>query len=186
MCTIENFRELLDHEFPDFSHLNVNRYGYKVDGNNGIKSAIELNELKSVDYFLFEAGIEFLEFSDLFKQRELGLEKEARINESNLNKLEKKELKKSIQRVINKELIDKFKDTVHIKGKTDKEISDVPIQGIQVSKYIIVVAPINVEQNKADFVRFLDDLKSNIISGLPSQFLAVIDIRPMDKIFTFQ
>lgn len=183
MCTIESFKELLNHEFPDFSNMKINQYGYKVDGNSGIKNSIKLNELKSVDYFLFETNIEFLEFSDLFKQRELGLETKAEIEKSNLNKSAKKELKKNIQNAINKELIDKFKDSIHIKRKADKEVSDVPIQGTKISKYIIAVAPINDEQNKADFVRFLDQLKSNIISGLPSQFLAVVDIRPMDKIF---
>lgn len=184
MQDIIKFLEDINHEMPDHQSITIERQAYKVDGEHGIKNACNLSNLKSVDYFEnhLKRGLLYLEFSDLIKQDEQIKEKVAQIRESNLPKKLNAEIRKHYYKVIHKELVDKFKDSLQITTKMVNFLENIPECFLKNGDYVIIIPPIDFnDKSKAeDIVRFLDVLKSNIRSSLNNQFFNDVKIVPLD------
>lgn len=173
---IADFLELMNHEFPAIP-LTLNQMGYKVDGNDGIKKHCKLNDLKSVDYFCEQSAQSqntrclLIEFSDLSRQQSSILDKIVNIAKSDLPKSQKTQIKKDYYKTIQKELVTKYKDSIHILNNMSDYIDDIPpaLAGHH-HTFIIVVAPIDkaMPANKrVDIVRFLDELKDKVAQSIP-------------------
>lgn len=185
MQCISIFLEKFNHEFTDVEAINHDRKAYKIDGENGIKKYCKLQELKSVDYYEDHCkhGFLIIEFSDLIKQNE-GLNlKISALKNSNVDKKEKTLLLKTYFNTINRELVDKFKDTQIITSKIGVHLENIPASFNNTAEYIIVVAPLSttIEKGKRiEILRFLDTLKDKVSQALPKQLYSRVKIIPLN------
>ncbi len=184
MYCISVFLECMDHEFPDYGQISVPRRGYKVDGE-GIKKKCKLNTLKSVDYYEIHDrhGFLYVEFSDLLKQESQLQERAQRLKESNLTKHDKTKLRKDCFKEINKELVQKFKDSVIIRSLMRDKIINLPEHFNATGAYVIVVTPLGEyekEGKKGEVLRFLDILKDKIAQSIPIELYSKVRIIPLD------
>jgi len=180
VCCISTFLEEIDHEFQDFREFKVNRKAYRVD-RNGIKAYCQLNAMKSVDYYEDHQNKSFLvvEFSDLIKQDQQIALKVQELLDSNLDKRLKTEIRKNYYNEINRELIQKYKDSLHIKNTMSTCIKNIPQSFNGIADFVVVVAPID-EKNRIDIVRFIEQLKAKLCTGLSKGMVKNIHIVPLD------
>lgn len=188
MC-ISSFQETMDHEFSDFPNLKVNKLGYKVDGNSGIKKHCNCNDLKSVDYFCETDGSSYLmvEFSDLVKQDHQIQTKLSSIQTSDLDRPLKKELRKFYFKQIHQELTTKFKDSFSIVGimkDVKSNLDNIPKDFNEKPKYLVVVAPIesHPEEKKIDVIRLIDEIQNKLTNSLPKQLYLSVKVVPLEAI----
>lgn len=181
--SIDDFLEQMDHEFPKVD-IQLDRQGYKVDGNDGIKKHCDLNTLKSVDYFC-QQPIEFLlvEFSDLARQQAVIIEQVKALKSSDLAANLKKRLIVDHHKQIHKELVSKYKDSIHIQSQINKHISHIPevLLG-ENRRYMIVVAPIEQtlpEDKKIEMIRFFDDLQNKVSQSIPDAIHSAVKVLPV-------
>ena len=174
MKSLNDFLELMDHEFGEIG-IELGVYGLKVDGdNNGLKQHCNLNKLKSVDYIYKENNkFPLIEFSDIYRQQNAILAEIDQLKSCDLSRSLRTDLVKERHKKILSELVQKFKDTLTIISKLHNHISDIPenLQN-QSQEYRIVYAPFHpeiAEDKKQDLVRFLDRLKDNITTAIPNE-----------------
>ncbi|WP_262385361.1 hypothetical protein, partial [Acinetobacter baumannii] len=168
MRCISTFLEKIDHEMPKYNEININRQAYKIDGNSGIKLHCQKGELKSVDYFDNHPvkGFLYLEFSDLIASDEQIAAKINEIEQSNLSRKLTKELRKNYTSSIQRELVQKIKDTLHLQQLMGEYIENIPEFFQTLGKFVIVIAPI--EQGKrSDVSRCIDRWRSAILTSMP-------------------
>lgn len=168
MLCISTFLESIDHEMPKFSEINIDRKAYKIDGNQGIKLHCKKGELKSVDYFDNHPvkGFLYLEFSDLMANDEFIAAKLADIEKSNLPFKLTKELRQHYCSKIQRELVQKLKDTLHLQKLMNSYLENIPECFQTLGKFVIVIAPI--EQGKrTDVIRCIDRWRSAILTSMP-------------------
>ncbi|WP_394167508.1 hypothetical protein [Photobacterium piscicola] len=185
MNCISNFLEVMDHEFPNNMETTVPYTGYKVDGN-GIKKHCLLNTLKSVDYYSLHPkhGFLYVEFSDLIRQDEEIKNKAERISNSNLSSHDKRNLKKECFKIINKELVLKYKDSFLIKQIMVNKLNNIPAFFEGESMYVIVVAPIEKDlsqDKKIEIIKFIDTLKDKISASLPKDLFTQVKVITLDR-----
>jgi len=182
------FKEKMDHELdrkPNSTvHLSLLREGYKLDGN-GIKKQLGFNSLKSVDYIAENNALALVEFSDLYSQQNvlLSLSKTLYKSQAISNK-DTKQINKKLWQTIQKELTDKYKDTLLIIEQMQKnnfcsKLEEHYKNDETVKKYWIIVSPFHPdikEENKPELARFLDNLKDNIATSLPNKWNIKVQI----------
>lgn len=180
---ISNFFEEMDHEFPHHNSTMVNRQGYKVDGQ-GIKKHCKLN-LKSVDYYHFDSvrGFMFVEFSDILRQDQDIKGAIQRITESDLVPRDKKTLRKYYYKLINRELVDKYKDSFLIKNIIKGSLANIPKYFDENSFYCVVVAPIDhlEKHEQIEVAKFLTTLQAKIANSLPIGLFTDIKVVPLNR-----
>lgn len=179
------FAEPMDHEFSN-SSLTITKIGYKVDGK-GIKVHCACQTLKSVDYFHEESGdVTLIEFSDLEAQNAQILKRIEKLKTSGMDKSEMVRFVKNLHRTIPNEMRKKFIDSIHILRCMNKSITDIPTWAAnrEKGKYVIVVAPIAdlaPQEQKADLVRLLDKLQSQLTLAIPEPLFNGVNIMPLDR-----
>lgn len=181
---ISSFLEDMDHEFREYDGIKLVKQGYKVDGD-GIKKHCELLNYKSVDYYHFDdkRGFMFVEFSDLLKQDLQIQQFIERIGESNLAKSDKTTLRKLYHKSMNKELVEKYKDSLIIKSVLGSHLDNIPSFFNNNCFYCIVVAPMdNLELiERIERLRFLDILQAKVAGSLPSTTFTDVKIITLDQ-----
>lgn len=181
---ISSFLETMDHEFKEYEELELSRQGYKVDGE-GIKKHCKLLNYKSVDYYHFDdkRGFMFVEFSDLLKQDAQIQEFIERIGNSDLEKADKTTLRKLYHKSINKELVEKYKDSHVIKSILKSCLDNIPKFFEEKNFYCIVVAPMDKLEliEKMERLRFLDILQAKVAGSLPSFTFTDVKIITLDQ-----
>ncbi|WP_151789802.1 hypothetical protein [Acinetobacter nosocomialis] len=168
MRCISTFLEKIDHEMPKYNKINIDRQAYKIDGNSGIKLHCKKGDFKSVDYFDNHPvkGFLYLEFSDLIANDEHIATKIMEIEKSNLPFKLTKEIRKDYLNTIQRELVRKIKDTLHLQKLMDEYIENIPEYFNTLGKFVIVIAPI--EQGKrSDVSRCIDRWRSAILTSMP-------------------
>lgn len=186
MQCISIFLEQFNHEFPDVEAIYNERKAYRIDGENGIKKHCQLQGLKSVDYYEDHSrhGFLMVEFSDLIKQNE-GLNlKISALRKSDIDKKEKNLLLKTYFNTINRELVDKFKDTQLITSKISVHLKNIPAAFSNTAEFIIVVAPLSntIDKGKRiEILKFLDTLKDKVSQALPKQLYSRVKIMPLNS-----
>ncbi|MEA5216195.1 hypothetical protein [Enterobacter cloacae] len=179
------FAEPMDHEFTT-STISIKKIGYKVDGT-GIKTHCSCHTLKSVDYFHEDEGdITLIEFSDLEAQNAQILSRIEKLKNSGMAKSDVVKFVKELHRTIPNEMRKKFLDSIHILRCMNDSISDIPewAANREKGKYIIVVAPIAElapPEQKADLVRLLDKLKSQLTLSIPDPLFKGVNVLPLDR-----
>ncbi|MDC4880059.1 hypothetical protein NRA10_19215 [Acinetobacter baumannii] len=181
---ISSFLEDMDHEFREYDDIKLVKQGYKVDGD-GIKKYCELLNYKSIDYYHFDdkRGFMFVEFSDLLKQDAQIQQFIERIGESDLAKADKTTLRKYYHKLMNKELVEKYKDSYLIKSILGSYLDNIPSFFNDKSFYCIVVAPMNNLEliERMERSRFLDILQAKVAGSLPSATFTDVKIITLDK-----
>lgn len=184
MQDINDFLEPMDHEMREHNALSINRKAYKIDGNNGVKLACKLGGLKSVDYFENNDGKGFLfvEFSDLIKQDKQIKETMEIIKQTNLPKKLNAEIRKDYQNDIQRELVNKFKDSTLIKNNISKYLINIPDEFLELPSYIIVIAPLDKsDQSKLiDAIRFKEHTENIINQKLSDELVKGVKIISLD------
>lgn len=173
----------MDHEFSELQHLAVGREGFRID-KEGIKKHCNLSELKSVDYFEdhTEKGFLLIEFSDLFKQDDRVQSDIESLNACNLDKRQKKQLKKQYYREIHQELVKKFKDSRLIATDLPNHFINIPTSFANEAQFVIVLPSFEIQgkRTKAEIARFVDILKDKVISSLPRHYFSSVSVIPLD------
>lgn len=185
---ISEFLQHLDHEFKDVA-VKLNQQGYKIDGNQGIKVHCNMRNFKSADYFYLDcqdSKLIILEFSDLYAQRQQIDAQIAALKTSDLDKSTRRTLIKQQHTVIHKELVDKFKDTLHILSQLNDYFDNIPQTiGEKPQRFLIVVPPfthyLNIDD--VDMVRILDALQDKVKQALQGPYLPKVKILPLDRAF---
>ena len=170
----EDFKEQMQHEISSCCII-LSSYGYKLDGNNGIKTKLRIvdsgsNFPKSFDYIqLYNNKIFFIEFSDLEAQysqlNELHFKVQGRIKDlpprdyRSINKILNAECQ------IEKEVTGKINDTDFILRKIVQNGLLENFVDLTKDKHIFIVWHSN-NPNEIDLVRIFDDLRSKIISKI--------------------
>lgn len=165
--------EIMNHEM-DRVNCEITHKGYRVDGENGIKQIINLNNRKSIDYFYIQNGkCLFIEFSDLARNKEdlSGLEES--IDTIN-NEFHQNKLKKLIKNDHRDEMIAKFKDSKDIFAKIPTHFQNIPPAFLNndAKTFFIIHAPINEtlpDVDKVEIGRYLRNLKARISDCLEEE-----------------
>lgn len=186
MICITTFLENIDHEMQDYTAIVINKKAFKVDGDNGIKTKCENNELKSVDYFGCNSPEEFqyVEFSDILAQDEQIKQKVMDVKKVKTlpNKLNV-EIRKDYFRIIHQELVQKLKDSKMIRDEMPSYIENIPENFKSTGKFLIVIAPIK-EGKGVEASRMIDYWVSSIKQSLPKKWLTGIEFIPLDAFVT--
>ena len=181
---ISSFLETMDHEFKEYEEIQLSKKGYKVDGE-GIKKHCKLLNYKSVDYYHFDdnRGFMFVEFSDLLKQDAQIQEFIERIGNSDLVKSDKTTLRKLYHKSMNKELVEKYKESYLIRCILGSYLDNIPQFFEDKSSYCIVVAPMDKLEliERMERLRFLDILQAKVAGSLPSSTLTDVKIITLDQ-----
>lgn len=177
--------EAMEHEFCDISTI-ITSTGYRVDGDNGIKTVIGLSARKSVDYF-FEVNskCQFLEFKDIERRKEdlLGIEETISGIKDGFHRTK---LAKLVKQDLRKELVEKFKDSKDIFAKIPTSYQRVPKMFLssEAKVFYIVHAPINDELPAVDKViiaRYLLTIKSSVSTCLEDEICSRVKIMLLDN-----
>lgn len=181
------FKETMNHEMDDVD-INLSKKGYKLDGTNGIKISIKVNQYKSVDY-IADGCVSLVEFSDLYRDRYRMDNKIEEVSNSNLSEDSIKMITKDFSDKIHKDLIAKFNGTISIITQMQKiefchELERYT-KNNTLKKYLIIIAPFfhhTIPENKrAGLARVINQLQNNVTSGLPQALNAKATIIPLDK-----
>lgn len=164
---LEDFCEKMKTEFQ--SDLVLDIMGIKLDGKDGLKKSLKLENLKSTDYVKYiDSDWIAIEFSDILRQVD-NLENKLDMNLFNVvNEIVKSLLKdrnisenpKSVTKlclqVIRDEFVTKYKDTFLILKFTGIAFDTL--------NYYIVI---DDQNTNVDEIILLDTLKNDIVSSLP-------------------
>jgi hypothetical protein len=174
--------EDMDHEISGLD-FQIGHQGYRVDGDNGIKTVVGLGNRKSVDYFYVENNcIRFIEFTDLASGRADLIKLEKAHGESEHANL----LKKLIKNASSNEMVEKFKDSKDIFHKIPHFYDDLPESFLddKAKTFIIVHAPIKEdlpEEDKVVITRFLRRLKASISTRLEDDICDQVRLVLLDR-----
>lgn len=165
----------MHHEFDRFEAL-IEKYGYKMDGFDGIKQRCGLDRLKAADYIDDEVvKIAFVEFSDIRRQYHNLIRENNKISSTLTekkcveSKILKKLCKKNLDSVI-EEIINKFKDSLHIINEAKNKYRNLPESFSKKPYALLIIAPSSNEDkdcNKDEIARLLDSLNNRLILNLP-------------------
>lgn len=185
LVCLSTFLENMDHELPEHNQIVVPRQGYKVDGE-GIKKRCNFNKFKSVDYYENhdKHGLLYVEFSDLLKQDCQIQASAQKVKESNLDRKEKGKIRKAFFKEINKELVQKYKDSVMIRILMRDKVENIPSCFENTGTFIIVVAPFDTARGQDHLIevaKFFDTLKDKVADSLPTELFSSVKIVPLDK-----
>lgn len=170
---LNHFYRKIDPEFRDINKKLLERLpnGYLLDNDDGLKKHCDCVNLKSVDFLLEKDGnLYFTEFSDLNSEdgniREK-IQQQISCCERSLCCPVKKDYPKQLQNIKAKDFALKYKDTLLLllSIKNDLEPKNIFHENTDHWHFLIVY---NRNPNP-DLSRYLDFLKSNIISSLPTR-----------------
>lgn len=172
---LNNFLKKIDPEFRDITEELLERLpnGYLLDNDDGLKKHCNCDNLKSVDFLLEKDGnLYFTEFSDLNSEDGNIREKiKQQINccEQAKSCPVKGDYPKLLQNIKVNDFALKYKDTLLLllSIKNDLEPKTIFHENTDKWHFLIVY---NKKPN-LDLVRYLDLLKSNIKSSLPTRLL---------------
>lgn len=184
---IAEFIQPLDHEFTNVA-TKLTEQGYKIDGDNGIKKHCDLHNLKSADYFYVAERknnrFYVLEFSDLLRQREQIAQVISELKQSDLDKSTRTTLVKEQHKKMTKELVEKYKDSLHIVNQIDQYLTQIPDSFSQSTHhYLIVVPPLDslpIEQAVV-LAKILDEIKNKVTQAIPEQLYTSVSLITLDK-----
>jgi hypothetical protein len=169
--------EVMRHEICGLD-FTLEHQGYRVDGDQGIKKVVGLNNGKSVDYFHIQnRRCRFIEFSDLARGQEdlLGWQESLDQITNNLHRNKfKKLLKPGLRDDTLNEMVAKFKDSRDIFNKIPDFYEQPPAAFLDddAKTFYIVHVPINDElpdADKAEIARFLTTLQAQISGSLEDE-----------------
>lgn len=178
--------KIMLHEFTNCQE-NIEKFGYKMDGNDGVRNLCFLTELKSVDY-LHAKNEEFflIEFTDLARQHSGILLKIETIKQSNLNKKDQRDYIKGLSSEIQREMREKFIHSLQILHKVKDHFINVPEQITDTLKaFLIVFANFDndtTDEKKFEIARFIDNLKDNLSNSLPDQLYKEVKLIPLNNL----
>lgn len=178
--------EKMNHEFPRVDVV-LEKYGYRVDGEHGIKVLCELINLKSTDYFEDKRErIGFIEFSDVRRQfnRKLGeveVLRRAKFPDDRNGKRISSDVYDGHLRLVRQEVTEKFKDTLHILNEVRERYESPPHSFYEKPHAVLVLAPACDEDycQRDEVARLLDSLKNHLVMNLPDglfQKVHVLDV----------
>jgi hypothetical protein len=177
---INDHYEQMDHEIKRVT-TPINRFGYKIDGQKGIKQRCGLDKLKSADYIDDkEIKIAFVEFSDIARQyhRLLGeveiVKNLAKLNKGKESRICNDMCTSNIDSV-QAEVMQKFKDSLHIFAEMKLKYKNLPTSFNLKPHAILVIAPISDEDKpcrKEDISRLLDQLSNRVRMNLPEELIS--------------
>ena len=174
-----DFKEKMEHEFDrktsPYIHISLLKEGYKLDGQKGIKTNIGFNQYKSVDYIADTSLLALVEFSDLLSQQNSIMNQIQRLKDSDFSNKDSREVSKSLRTKIQKELVDKYKDSLLIIEQMQKssycsQLAEQYQKNETLKEYWVVIAPFHPsieKENRVELAKFLDQLKNNITTALP-------------------
>lgn len=184
MLKLNDYKEEIDFEFSNFKKRILIK-AIKTDANtNSLKQKLNLNCVKSCDYISFrgKSTLTLIECSDLNRQIE-NLNKDLNIDLDNLiekcKQMEDKPLqeyvkkarknhKKVSDKLIRTELIDTYKDTLHLVNKilALKEIDS--LNRFKKHNFIVITNNLNtnIPEKSIAFDYWKKQLKHNLKSGL--------------------
>lgn len=170
---LNHFVRKIDPEFRDITQELLKRLpnGYLLDNNDGLKKHCNCENLKCVDFLLEKDGnLYFTEFSDLNSEDGNIREKiKQQINccEQVKSCPVKKDYPKVLQNIKTNDFVLKYKDTLLLLLSIKNDLEPDTIFHENTDKWHFLI----VYNNKpnTDLVKYLDLLKSNIISSLPTK-----------------
>lgn len=180
---IQQHFEKMNHEFPRVE-ITLDKFGYKIDGKNGIKFYCKLGALRSADYIEDKVEkIAFVEFTDVARQFNRKIEerkviKGAKFEEPKGKRIGSDLCQSSIDSV-QSEIIQKFRDSIHILHKARNVYKGRPASFDLSPQAILVTAPISDEDqpcNREEVSRLLNTLKDKLVLGLPEGLFAKIHV----------
>lgn len=176
-----SYKETMNHEMVNVTTV-LSSAGYKIDeGKRGIKFNIGFDAFKAVDYIANNKTLDLIEFTDIY------LQKQAIQNEFNaIKKLHaiSSQTKRQLGAKIQKELIDKYKDSISIITEMQNQnfcqkLHDQYGDQSICTNFIIVIAPFHRQVTPIDQVklsRFITDLKSNLTRYFPDKWNVRVQI----------
>lgn len=184
--SIEDFKEAMDHEGLSDS-VTLTKEGYRLDPKGrgeevlrGIRCEVNCNTYKSVDYLYDTGGQAYLvEFSDIWRQHLDILDFVKRINDSNLNKQDKKAIVQKRHAEIRDELKTKLKDSVMIISKAH-DVLDGWSECLKIGEYRFRVIIAENKSNSPDLIRFVSLLISQLRTSMRSEFCSDIKVNYID------
>ncbi|MBN5273465.1 hypothetical protein JY490_05565 [Serratia marcescens] len=185
-ANFNDFFEKMDHEFRNIE-IEHDKSGYRVD-KTGIKHHCKYNELKSVDYlYEQENKLCLVEFSDLARQHLSVLDRVRMLNESNLDKSQRKQYIKGLHKEISSEMRTKYLHSLSILTRMPDCIKDVPEWAQRnKGKLLIVVAPTSEDisdEDKTDIVRVLEKLKDDLTRSIPDDLFVSVKVVAVHSFF---
>ncbi|MDD2864564.1 MAG: hypothetical protein PHC99_07540 [Methylococcales bacterium] len=183
------FKETMNHEMEDVD-INLSKKGYKLDGRQGIKLSIKVNQYKSVDYIADDVSLSLVEFSDLYRDQHRVNNALQEVLDSNITEDSVNMIKRTLESQVQKDLVSKFKDSISIIIQMQKinfcdELSHYTENNSRKSiKYVIVIAPFHpsIPNNKrVELARVISQLKNNVTSGLPQAINARANVILLDE-----
>jgi hypothetical protein len=177
--------ESMNHEISDCFEV-IGYEGYRVDGDNGIKNAVNLTSRKSVDYYcIISSKCNFIEFSDLARGQEDLLGIEASIDRV-FPPMQRNKLRKLVKQDARRDLVEKFKDSKDIFTKISDTYNEVPSEFLDESAkvFYIVHAPINdnlTDSEKSEIARFLITLEATVSSTLEDDICERVKLVLLNK-----
>lgn len=188
----EDFKEQMQHEISSCCII-LSSYGYKLDGNNGIKTKLRIvdsgnNSPKSFDYIqLYNNKIFFIEFSDLEAQYSQLNGRHSNVQEriKNLPLCDYKSINKILkaERQIEDEVTGKINDTDFILREIVNNELLQNFVDLEKERHIFIIWH-STNPYGIDLARIFEDLRGKIISkisrfnleymgGIPIYFLTV-------------
>ncbi|MBC3874550.1 hypothetical protein [Undibacterium flavidum] len=191
---IKDHYKKMDHEFARVT-TPLEKYGYKMDGENGIKQRCALDKLKAADYIDDETTkIAFVEFSDIARQFHnlLGeneiLEKLVVSKKTEEAKVCRTLCKNNLDSVID-EIKQKFKDSLHILGEVKVRYVDIPLSFTNKPFALLVIAPHSNDDQpcrKDEIARLLDNLNNRLTLSLPENLFSGFRMLTIERYFPVQ
>jgi hypothetical protein len=179
----------MEHEISGLDTV-IEQQAYRVDGINGIKQVVGLDNRKSVDYFYTEPSpCWFIEFTDLTGGQEDWLGHKQAL-ESIENRFQRQQFAKLVKQAPRDEMLAKFKDSRDIFAKIIDVYDQVPqvFTDLSAKVFIIVHAPINPALSagdKADIARFLETLKAQLTTCLERDICSRVRLMLVDEFKRF-
>lgn len=187
MRSLNDFFELMKHEFPDID-ITLNVSGFKVDGKgNGLKIHCGLNNLKSVDYIHKKNNnyFQLIEFKDIYRKQNTKMIHVENLNTPSFDEFNNNEHSKKIRNIdldndIKNELVQKYIDTLTMINQMHNYLTDIP-EGLQNNphRYYIVVAPFHSEipgERRSILSRLLAQMKSRIKLEIPDELFLDVEL----------
>ncbi len=181
------YREKMNHELDDTPvRISLLVKGYKLDGENGIKKAIGVDKLRSVDYIAENDSLTLVEFTDLYRQQDeiLDLIRDLR-NTHDLSKKNTRKVNKILRQSVLKELREKYLQTLLIIDEMQKiHFCNQLAERSNNQKYWIIVSPFHpaiAQENKSEMARFLDMLQNTLTTAFPKKWNIKVQIIVIEK-----
>jgi len=174
MDITEHYQKM-DHELERVN-VSIEKYGYKIDGKDGIKQKCGLDRLKAADYIDDQTTrIAFVEFSDIARQYHRLLGEVEVINNLSAGHSGKDkriciDVSKAHLDKVPAEVMQKFKDSLQIIIEAKSRYKNLPASFDHKPFALLVIAPPSDDDEpyrQDDIYRLLDQLQNRVMMNLP-------------------